>query len=608
MSTQEEIIADLIGRLEVALQSVTDQTDVGRILIERFETDIVATNQRIDSHDIALGDKAFHGHGHTPDQVGLRDIPTVVSHSPTTNSRDSLPSSEALYAVHSKTLDNATAVQDKADKSYVDTLNGTKVSQGYVDAALSNKAGQSETALALAYKADKDWATAALNNKADLVDGMVPTSQLPGYVDRVVAYSVFGNFPITGDDGTIYLAQDTGITYRWAGTVYAPIGSDVALGETSATAYRGDRGKIAYDHSQLAHVPLDNPIFTGYIGLNGGKHRITENDGGGNFNIRVGCRFDSDASQLVATEGGWPVAITCTNDNADGRFEVRICPDLVNEGEYFSLPDRAFSVNALGQVTGLCVADSVQALDTDDLYHLMTPKRTAAAIADATATALSLKADKVGGRLPVAQLPSETANAITSLTASVNGHTTTLANKADLVAGKVPSTQLPDIGGVPVGTIMFLPFRPNELPDGWYFANGDRYGIHIEPGITLMYLSTAFKADWAMIVSGSTINVPNMFHTDGRGVYLRGSANGSILPGYLYVDAYAAHWHGTYGSESGFRHPVMAGVDAHIDWYSERASANDATYNASSRTDVSGWSGETRPLSKAMTPAIYLGV
>lgn len=32
-------------------------------------------------------------------------------------------------------------------------------------------------------------------------------------------------------------------------------GSNLALGETSATAYRGDRGKAAYDHSQSAHAP-----------------------------------------------------------------------------------------------------------------------------------------------------------------------------------------------------------------------------------------------------------------------------------------------------------------------------------------------------------------
>lgn len=41
------------------------------------------------------------------------------------------------------------------------------------------------------------------------------------------------------------------------------------LGETSTTAYRGDRGKIAYDHSQVAHAPSDAPTnasFTGHTG------------------------------------------------------------------------------------------------------------------------------------------------------------------------------------------------------------------------------------------------------------------------------------------------------------------------------------------------------
>ena len=31
--------------------------------------------------------------------------------------------------------------------------------------------------------------------------------------------------------------------------------SNLSLGETSGTAYRGDRGKIAYDHSQSSHAP-----------------------------------------------------------------------------------------------------------------------------------------------------------------------------------------------------------------------------------------------------------------------------------------------------------------------------------------------------------------
>lgn len=47
------------------------------------------------------------------------------------------------------------------------------------------------------------------------------------------------------------------VTYRWSGTVYSPVGSSLALGETESTAYRGDRGKIAYDHSQAAHARVD---------------------------------------------------------------------------------------------------------------------------------------------------------------------------------------------------------------------------------------------------------------------------------------------------------------------------------------------------------------
>ena len=54
---------------------------------------------------------------------------------------------------------------------------------------------------------------------------------------------------ITPESGKVYMDAETNITYRWSGHSYAPIGSDLALGETQSTAYRGDRGKIAYDHS-----------------------------------------------------------------------------------------------------------------------------------------------------------------------------------------------------------------------------------------------------------------------------------------------------------------------------------------------------------------------
>jgi hypothetical protein len=82
-------------------------------------------------------------------------------------------------------------------------------------------------------------------------NGKVPSSQLPSYVDDVLSYSSQSAFPATGETGKIYIAEDTNKTYRWSGSAYAEISASLALGETSSTAYRGDRGKVAYDHSQI---------------------------------------------------------------------------------------------------------------------------------------------------------------------------------------------------------------------------------------------------------------------------------------------------------------------------------------------------------------------
>ena len=82
-------------------------------------------------------------------------------------------------------------------------------------------------------------------------DGKVPSAQLPSYVDDVVEYATLSTFPVTGESGKIYVALDTNKTYRWSGSAYVEISASLALGETDATAYRGDRGKIAYDHAVL---------------------------------------------------------------------------------------------------------------------------------------------------------------------------------------------------------------------------------------------------------------------------------------------------------------------------------------------------------------------
>ena len=106
----------------------------------------------------------------------------------------------------------------------------------------------------------------AANGLAELDGtGKVPSSQLPSFVDDVVEYANLAAFPVTGESGKIYVALNTNITYRWAGSTYVEISPSLALGETIDSAYRGDRGKIAYDHSQLT---------------SGNPHNVTKTDVG----------------------------------------------------------------------------------------------------------------------------------------------------------------------------------------------------------------------------------------------------------------------------------------------------------------------------------------
>ena len=98
-----------------------------------------------------------------------------------------------------------------------------------------------------------------LTDKADLVDGLVPANQLPGYVDDVLEYADLASFPLHGEASKLYIAIDTNLVYRWGGSTYAVTSSSLALGDTSTTAYYGDKGKAAYDHSQATGNPHNLP-------------------------------------------------------------------------------------------------------------------------------------------------------------------------------------------------------------------------------------------------------------------------------------------------------------------------------------------------------------
>ena len=88
-------------------------------------------------------------------------------------------------------------------------------------------------------------------------DGLVPSSQLPSFVDDVLEFDSSGAFPTTGESGKIYVALDTNLTYRWGGTEYVEISPSLALGETESTAYAGNKGKANADAITVLRADVD---------------------------------------------------------------------------------------------------------------------------------------------------------------------------------------------------------------------------------------------------------------------------------------------------------------------------------------------------------------
>ena len=94
--------------------------------------------------------------------------------------------------------------------------------------------------------------------------GIIPSAQLPSYVDDVIEVDTFSSLPGTGESGKIYIVQDTNLTYRWSGTDYVEISKSLALGETSSTAYPGDKGKATTD--KLNRIP--DKLITDTLNVN----------------------------------------------------------------------------------------------------------------------------------------------------------------------------------------------------------------------------------------------------------------------------------------------------------------------------------------------------
>jgi hypothetical protein len=164
-----------------------------------------------------------------------------------------------MSVVKGRFIDESTPI-----KSSSDPLAGEDLARkSYVDSKAASEAASAVAGL-------------DLSGKADLVDGKVPSSQLPSYVDDVVEADSLAALPATGETSKIYVTKDTNKTYRWTGSVYVEIsaspGSSDAVPEGSSnlyfTAARAKQAAVsdAIVDGVLDVAPSQNSVFDALAG------------------------------------------------------------------------------------------------------------------------------------------------------------------------------------------------------------------------------------------------------------------------------------------------------------------------------------------------------
>jgi hypothetical protein len=144
-----------------------------------------------------------------------------------------------------------------------------------------------------------------LDLKADLVDGKVPASQLPSYVDDIIEVANFAALPATGETGKIYLTLDNNKIYRWSGSIYIEIAAENAVW-----------GQIVGTLSNQTDLQTALNLRVPYTGATGnvdlGTHTLSS------YNLVVNHASGSGVAAQI-TKGGNGEALTVSKSSGTGN-------------------------------------------------------------------------------------------------------------------------------------------------------------------------------------------------------------------------------------------------------------------------------------------------
>lgn len=183
--------------------------------------------------------------------------------------------------------------------------------------------------------------------------GKVTASQLPSFVDDVLEFSSLSALPDTGESGKIYVAIDTGKTYRWGGSSYTEISSgDVnsVNGETGVveldTGDVSESGNLYFTKSRAQgaiSVSGDLTYSGGVIHFNEKYSTPSEVKTAYESNSDTNAFTDSEKSKLAGVESG---AEANTVNSVNGQTGSVDIPNASGtEAGLVSTGDQTFSGN-----------------------------------------------------------------------------------------------------------------------------------------------------------------------------------------------------------------------------------------------------------------------
>ena len=184
------------------------------------------------------------------------------------------------------------------------------------------------------------------NGLASLDDsGKVPSTQLPSYVDDVLEFTQLNQLPKPGESGKIYVVTSTNLQYRWSGSDYVEISKSLALGETSSTAYPGDKGKATTDVVNSLSDNLVNDVLVSQSD----KNSVS-------LTIKSITKNPVKKNKELLLVDGEPILLT---DNTP-----ILLADNVNDGLYDQADDKLITINQASSFTaGVMSASDKTKLD-----------------------------------------------------------------------------------------------------------------------------------------------------------------------------------------------------------------------------------------------------